>query len=159
MSKPPPEKMKDPRDIRDRGYQQHCVRSLITFLTETGYDRTISTKILSAPTAKDFQHIFMFLYHQIDPSYEFLGKIEDEVPVLIRGLKYPFYSDISKSHLLSVGSLHAWPSILAMLTWMVELILVSICAFPSSKHKGNISLITFFFFFSLVVPRLHQPAD
>jgi kinetochore protein NDC80 len=124
MSKPPAEKMKDPRDIRDKGYQHQCIRSLVTFLTESGYDRPIAPKILSAPTAKDFQYIFMFLYHQIDPSYEFQGKMEDEVPVLIRGLKYPFYSDISKSHLFAVGSMHAWPSILAMLTWMVELILV-----------------------------------
>jgi len=120
----PTEKMKDPRDIRDRNFQSQSIRTLLTFLTEAGYDRMISPKILSAPTAKDFQFIFMFLYHQIDPHYEFTGKIEEEVPLLIRALGYPFYSDISKSHLYAVGSIHAWPGVLAMLVWMVELILV-----------------------------------
>jgi len=38
--------------------------------------------------------------------------------------RYPFYSDISKSNLQAVGSMHAWPVLLAMLTWLVELIVV-----------------------------------
>ncbi|KAI8849418.1 HEC/Ndc80p family-domain-containing protein [Chytridium lagenaria] len=87
----------------------------------------VSPKILQAPSAKDFQSIFKFLYAQLDPKFIFQKKFEEEVPVILRGLRYPFCDQISKSHLHSVGSPHAWPSLLAMLTWMVELILVRLC--------------------------------
>jgi kinetochore protein NDC80 len=48
------------------------------------------------------------------------------------GHRYPFFHDISKSHLQAVGSLHAWPVLLAMLTWLVELIVVRPHGLP--KH-------------------------
>lgn len=66
--------------------------------------------------------IFKYLYGKIDDSYEFGKKFEDEVPVLIKGIRYPYANDISKSQLYAVGSMHAWPSLLALLVWMVELI-------------------------------------
>ena len=165
---------KDPRNIRDKTYQHECIRTLIRFLADAGYDRPVSPKILSAPSVKDFQNIFTFLYHQLDPAYVFGTKFEEEIPTLIRNigyvrrdrrrlrtrtqkgltgpsparrprspspdppapspapdprspppvLRYPFYNDISKSHLQAVGSIHAWPVLLAMLTWLVELIVV-----------------------------------
>ena len=37
--------------------------------------------------------------------------------------RYPFAEQITKSHLFSVGSMHAWPYLLAMLVWMVELVM------------------------------------
>lgn len=43
-----------------------------------------------------------------------------QVPQLYKRLKYPF--QISKSNLTAVGSPHTWPSLLAALTWMVELL-------------------------------------
>lgn len=52
----------------------------------------------------------------------FEKKYEDQVQPILKGLRYPFADQISKSHLFSVGSLHAWPVLLAMLVWMVELI-------------------------------------
>jgi len=61
---------------------------LIHYLADAGYDRPISPKILSAPSVKDFQNIFTFLYHQLDPAYVFGPKFDDELPVLIRNLGY-----------------------------------------------------------------------
>jgi len=116
---------KDPRPIRDKNFQMEIIRQLISFLAKAGYPHPISQKILTAPSAKDFQQIFRFLYGQLDPGYDFgLGgrKFEEEVPVLMKGLRYPFAGDISKSQLVAVGSMHAWPGLLAMLGWMVELI-------------------------------------
>lgn len=40
--------------------------------------------------------------------------------------RYPFADQISKSQLYAVGSMHSWPSLLAMLTWMVEQLMVSL---------------------------------
>lgn len=116
---------KDPRNVRDKSYQIACIKTLVQFLIESNYPQQISPKLLSSPTAKDFQCIFKFLYQQIDPTYVFTKKIEEEIPVILKSLRYPFASDISKSHLAAVGSLHAWPSLLAMLIWMVELIMCS----------------------------------
>ncbi len=115
---------KDPRPIREKPFQLNCIKNLINFLTKAGYDKPISQKILTAPSTKDFQNIFKFLYAQLDPTFEFGKKFEDEVPGLLKGIRYPYAGDISKSSLLAVGSIHAWPFLLAMLNWMVELIMV-----------------------------------
>ncbi|KAJ3196946.1 kinetochore-associated Ndc80 complex subunit ndc80 [Irineochytrium annulatum] len=114
---------KDPRPIRDKSWQNNAVKTLINFLVQAGYNQTLSAKALQAPSVKDFQSIFKFLYAQLDPQYVWQKKFEEEVPVILRGLRYPFCDQISKSHLTSVGTMHAWPLLLAMLTWMVELIL------------------------------------
>lgn len=120
---------KDPRPIREKSFQLNCIKNLISFLAKSGYDKPISQKILTAPSTKDFQSIFKFLYFQIDPTYEFGKKFEDEVPGLLKGIRYPFAGDISKSSLLAVGSIHAWPALLAMLNWIVELVLVFLLLF------------------------------
>ncbi|KAJ3391310.1 kinetochore-associated Ndc80 complex subunit ndc80 [Entophlyctis sp. JEL0112] len=115
---------KDPRPIRDKQWQANAIRGLISFLVQAGFNQIpVSPKTLQAPSAKDFAAIFKFLYAQLDPHHLFVKKFEEEVPAILKGLKYPFCDQISKSHLQSVGSMHAWPSLLAMLSWMVELIL------------------------------------
>jgi kinetochore protein NDC80 len=113
---------KDPRPIRDKTFQANCTRNLVEFLMRVGYPHPISQKLLTAPSAKDFQQIFKFLYSNLDPTFEFGKKFEEEVPGLLKGLRYPFANEISKSQLYAVGSMHAWPGLLAMLNWMVELI-------------------------------------
>lgn len=47
-----------------------------------------------------------------------MNKIEDEVPKILKSLGYPY--TISKTTMYSVGSSHAWPAILAALTWLRE---------------------------------------
>ena len=64
-----------------------------------------------------------FLLRQVDPHIKAFGKIEDDVPTLFKQLKYPF--QISKSALFAVGSPHTWPSLLAALGWLVELLTYS----------------------------------
>ena len=60
---------------------------------------------------------------------------------ILRNLRYPFASDITKTQLYSVGSMHTWPSILAMLTWMVELILctdqINVDEYEESELQEN----------------------
>jgi kinetochore protein NDC80 len=71
-----------------------------------------------APTGKDFRYILNFLFQQLDPNFEFSSNFEDEVKFFMKDLGYPF--SISKSSLQAVGSPHTWPSLLAMLVWLVE---------------------------------------
>ena len=101
---------KDPRPIREKPYQLEVIKNLIGFLAKSGYPHPISQKILTAPSAKDFQNIFKFLYAQLDPGYDWGKKFEEEVPVVMKGLRYPFAGDISKrvtNHCYDVGLL-AW---------------------------------------------------
>eukprot|EP00180_Rhodochaete_pulchella_P002429 Plantae.Rhodophyta-Rhodochaete_pulchella.ctg3720.p1 GENE.Plantae.Rhodophyta-Rhodochaete_pulchella.ctg3720~~Plantae.Rhodophyta-Rhodochaete_pulchella.ctg3720.p1 ORF type:complete len:526 (+),score=126.61 Plantae.Rhodophyta-Rhodochaete_pulchella.ctg3720:309-1886(+) len=99
---------------------QTCARNIICFLTENGYDQPISPKILSSPSSKDFQNMFIFLVRQLDPSFEFVSRFEDEVPALLKLYGYPY--SIPRSSLQAVGSPHTWPALLASLTWLLELV-------------------------------------
>src|SRR5690349_12521651 len=77
----------DPRPIRDKTFQNNCIRFIIDYLAHAGYSQPISTKNLQAPTSKDFQSIFKFLYNVLDPGYSFQKKFEEEVPILLKGLR------------------------------------------------------------------------
>ncbi|KAK3098855.1 hypothetical protein FSP39_023776, partial [Pinctada imbricata] len=92
------------------------------FLTEHGYSHQITPKILASPTTKDFLKIFEFIYGQFEPKFKLGKKPEEDVPVLLKSLRYPFL--ISKSSIFAVGTSHTWPSVLAALDWMVNLIQV-----------------------------------
>ncbi|KAI8900481.1 HEC/Ndc80p family-domain-containing protein [Globomyces pollinis-pini] len=115
--------MKDPRPIKEKRWQTAAIQKLVSFLINSGYPHPVAPKTLASPSSKDFQQIFKFLYSHLDPYFEFLKKFEEEVPVILKSLRYPFADQITKANLFTVGSLHAWPTLLAMLIWMVELIL------------------------------------
>lgn len=110
----------DPRPIHDKHYMQLCVKNLISYVIDHGYEQPISPKILTNPSSRDFQHIFLFLVRNIDPNFSFQKRFEDEVPAILRALGYPF--TISKSALSAVGSPHTWPSLLGVLTWLMGLL-------------------------------------
>lgn len=110
----------DPRPLGDKNFLNACIRTVITYLSTHGYPYAVSPKVLTSPTGKDFAQIVQFLFQRFDPSMKVFGKVEDEVPLFFKRLNYPF--QISKSALFAVGSPHSWPSVLAALTWLVELL-------------------------------------
>lgn len=128
---------KDQRPIREKTFQLNCIKNILEYLLSTGYDKPISAKILSAPTSKDFQNVFCHFYSRIDSTYECGKKMEDEIPSILKGIRYPYANDISKSQLLAVGSMHAWPSLLGMLSWLVDLLKVFF-----NLHENLISIST-----------------
>jgi kinetochore protein NDC80 len=110
----------DPRNIGDKQFMNTSIRILIDYLTQHEFNHAISPKILTRPAVKDFHNIVMFLFVQIDPNYKSTGKFEDEVVTMFKYLGYPY--QISKSNLAAVGSPHAWPSLLASIMWLIELL-------------------------------------
>jgi kinetochore protein NDC80 len=110
----------DPRNIGDKQFMNCSIRILIDYLTQHEFNHAISPKILTRPAVKDFHNIVMFLFVQIDPNYKSTGKFEDEVVTMFKYLGYPY--QISKSNLAAVGSPHAWPSLLASIMWLIELL-------------------------------------
>ncbi len=116
---------KDLRPVRDKQYQQQCIRHIVDYLQSSGYPHQVVQKTLQTPTQKEFVSIFKYLYAKLDPRYHFVKKIDEDVQYCMKALKYPFASDISRSQLAAVGSPHSWPNMLAMLSWLVETIVMT----------------------------------
>ena len=110
----------DPRPNTDKSYIQTSIRGLINYLTDHNYDQPFSAKILQRPTAKDFTYIVSFLFRQVDANFRITGKLEEEVLQFFKAMHYPF--PISKASMQAVGTMHTWPTLLASITWMVELL-------------------------------------
>jgi len=103
----------------------NSIRSLVDFLVQHNFSNefpttSVSPKVLAKPTNKDFQNIVLFLFKLIDSNYKCTGKFEDEMVTIFKFLGYPF--QIAKSSISAVGSPHAWPSLLAAIMWLVELL-------------------------------------
>lgn len=110
----------DPRPLNDKNFFNSCIRTIITYASMHAYPYPLSPKILTSPTGKDFMQLAFWLFQRFDPTLKTFGKVEDEVPLFFKRLNYPF--QISKSALFAVGSPHSWPSVLAALSWLVELL-------------------------------------
>jgi kinetochore protein NDC80 len=94
----------------------------------------MSPKSLSPPTQKDFQTIFKHLYSRLDPQYRWERKFEEELPLLVRSLGYPFPDGITKANIMGLGAPHSWPLMLAMLSWLEELV---ICCTTLEEEMGT----------------------
>lgn len=125
----------DPRNISDKKFMHASIRKLIQYLAEHGYDKAISTQILTAPSTKDFVHILSFLLKSAIPNFKFGPKYEDDVPVVLKALGYPY--TISKGALSAVGSPHTWPHLLAALSWLVDLLKVQ---FPLLAEDAELAV-------------------
>jgi len=110
----------DPRPITSREFISEQVNDMIMYLANNQYNQRISPKLFNPPTGKEFKNVVTFLFRILDEGYELAGRIEDEVPLVFKGLRYPF--SISKTGLTAVGSPHTWPALLAALSWLVELL-------------------------------------
>lgn len=116
-----------------------------------GVSSQITGKQMTSPSSRDFRQISAFLFNQFDPNFVFDNdNFEDEFKqfllqlgyehtyrdtavgllMCVRARRYPF--NISKSSLKSPGSPHTWPSLLAALVWMIELLQVH-----TSKATGT----------------------
>ncbi len=115
---------RDPRPLKDRSYQTRIGQELLEYLAKHNFEmemkHTLSQNIIKSPTQKDFNYIFQWLYHRIDPSYRFQKNIEQEVPPLLKQLRYPFEKGITKSHISAVGGQN-WSTFLGLLHWMMQL--------------------------------------
>jgi hypothetical protein len=126
-------KVEDPRPIRDKAYMSKSIRKLIVYLSEHGYDRSISSQILTSPTTKDFLSIISFLLTSIDPNFKFLGKFEDEIPSVLKLISYP--TTVGRSALTAIGNPTSWPQLLAALSWLTDLLKVRLL----HRHRGGLA--------------------
>jgi len=115
---------RDPRPLRDRSYQARIGQELLEYLTQHNFEmemkHVLSQNIIKSPTQKDFNFMFQWLYKRIDPSYRFQKNIDQEVPPLLKQLRYPYEKSITKSQIAAVGGQN-WSTFLGLLHWMMQL--------------------------------------
>lgn len=115
---------KDPRPLKDRNFQARIGQELLDYLAQNNFEmemkHPLSQNIVRSPTQKDFNYMFQWLYHRIDPSYHFQKSIDQEVPPILRQLRYPYEKSITKSQLAAVGGQN-WSTFLGLLHWMMQL--------------------------------------
>jgi kinetochore protein NDC80 len=115
---------RDPRPLKDRAYQAKIGQEILDYLAQKGFEMemhyTLSPNSMKSPTQKDFNYMFQWLYHRVDPSYRFQKNIDQEVPPILKQLRYPFERSITKSQIAAVGGQN-WSTFLGMLHWMMQL--------------------------------------
>ncbi|PSR75983.1 HEC/Ndc80p family-domain-containing protein [Coniella lustricola] len=115
---------RDPRPLKDRAYQARIGQELLDYLAAHNFElemkHVLSQNVIKSPTQKDFNYMFQWLYHRIDPSYRFLKNIDQEVPPLLKQLRYPYEKGITKSQIAAVGGQN-WSMFLGVLHWMMQL--------------------------------------
>lgn len=115
---------RDPRPLKTGGYQAKMGQEMLDYLTQHNFElemkHTLSQNVFKSPTQKDFNFVFQWLYHRIDPAYRFQKNIDAEVPAILKQLRYPFEKNITKSQISAVGGQN-WSALLGMLHWMMQL--------------------------------------
>lgn len=114
----------DPRRLRDASVRAQMAQELMEYLTHGNFEmdmkHSLTHKSMTSPTQKDFNCMFQWLYHRIDPSYRFQKSIDAEVPALLKQMRYPFEKSIMKSQIAAVGG-NNWSTFLGLLHWMMQL--------------------------------------
>ena len=114
----------DPRRLRDGSVRAQMAQELMEYLTTNNFEmemkHSLTHKTMTSPTQKDFNYMFQWLYHRIDPSYRFQKNIDVEVPPLLKQMRYPFEKSIMKSQIAAVGG-NNWYTFLGLLHWMMQL--------------------------------------
>jgi kinetochore protein NDC80 len=115
---------RDPRPLKDRSYQARIGQELMEYMVQNNFEmemkHVLSQNAIKSPTQKDFNYMFQWLYHRIDPSHRFQKNIDQEVPPILKQLRYPFERSITKSQIAAVGGQN-WSTFLGLLHWMMQL--------------------------------------
>ncbi|KAM3555161.1 hypothetical protein MY1884_005736 [Beauveria asiatica] len=115
---------RDPRPLKDRAFQARVGQELMEYMMQNNFElemkHVLSPNVMKSPTQKDFNYMFQWLYHRIDPSHRFQKNIDQEVPPILKQLRYPFERSITKSQIAAVGGQN-WSTFLGLLYWMMQL--------------------------------------
>lgn len=104
------------RNVRDPEYIATSVQMINNYLSDT----QIQQLTINCPSYKHFQQVFISLIGYFSPQTKYTN-FSEEAHAMIKSMKYPFSSELNKSHLITTNP-HSWPVILAFLRWTVEMI-------------------------------------
>ncbi|KAJ2904681.1 putative HEC/Ndc80p family protein [Zalerion maritima] len=129
---------RDPRPLKDRSFQSRIVQELLEYLAQGNFEMemnyTLSPNFVKSPTQRDFNYLFQWLYKRIDPTHRFQKNIDQEVPPLLKQMRYPYERGITKSQISAVGGQN-WPIFLGLLHWMMQMAQM-LEGFSSQRYDG-----------------------
>lgn len=114
---------REPRNVRDKDHLINCTSIVENFLIEHNYQLTPNT--LTNPSAKEVNILFRTIFSDYDPDWVYTSRFEDDVMQILKGIKYPYMSEINRSQFIAITP-HSWPVILSMLAWLVEIVTTEI---------------------------------
>ncbi|VDK54331.1 unnamed protein product [Anisakis simplex] len=110
---------KDTRNLTNRDVQSTMHHKIMDFLIAADYPQ-LNEKFIRAPTKSEFIRMFEFILTQLDNQYQFEGKIEEEMPLLMRNLGYPVA--LKPSTMQTIGASHTMPHLFGAITWLIDAI-------------------------------------
>ena len=110
----------EPRIIREKECIHASAKLVLSFLTEKSYPNSISLRSLLNPELHEILNIFSFLLSFIDPQLATEVCVKEDIPNVLALLNYPY--TIKKSTISALNTPHNWPSILASIRFIVELL-------------------------------------
>jgi len=137
---------KESRPLTDKSWQRDQIRRLLDFLRENRFKNDSMTSKNFPLNGKEFSDVFNFLYSFLNPHKpEILPQCKFEekfIHILKNELNYP--GQISKTHMMTFGTLHTWPTHLGCLHFIFEMVKrkkfyednAVVFAFPSMDEKG-----------------------
>lgn len=113
----------DPRDLRNPATKNQFYLYIVDFLGSRSFDTTqFGGRLKNSPQQKDFQEVFKFIYHCIDPSFDFgvNRNLNTIIQDMLKDMRYPYYKNISNGQLSAISS-NNWHVFLGLLHWMAQL--------------------------------------
>ncbi|KAJ9552219.1 hypothetical protein OSB04_016264 [Centaurea solstitialis] len=101
--------------ITDRSYQSHAVSTINSYLSACSFP--ISFKLKPLPSNKDITETLKFILTRLE--YPPSNKFEDDLVVVMKYSNCPI--KMNKSALKAPGTPHSFPSVLAVLHWLVQI--------------------------------------
>lgn len=122
--------------LTDRSAQAAALRSVNSFLTSHSSPVHLKPPL---PSARDITEALRFILGRLDWP---LVDLDDDLPSLLRQLHCPI--KLNRSALKAPGTPHAWPSLLSVLYWLVQLASVSdhlaVSASPQADQPNDLLL-------------------
>ncbi|KVI01777.1 kinetochore protein NDC80 homolog [Cynara cardunculus var. scolymus] len=101
--------------ITDRSYQSHAVSTINSYLSACSFP--ISFKLKPLPSNKDITETLKFVLTRLE--YPPSNKFEDDLFIVLKYSNCPI--KMNKSALKAPGTPHSFPSVLAVLHWLVQI--------------------------------------
>ncbi|XP_071729879.1 kinetochore protein NDC80 homolog [Rutidosis leptorrhynchoides] len=117
--------------VTDRSYQNHAVSIINSFLHDCSFQ--ISFKLKPLPSNKDITETLKFVLSRL--GYPTGNKFEDDLIMFLKYSNCPI--KINKSAFKAPGTPHSFPSVLAVLHWLVELAMYNQHLESSSQVSGD----------------------
>ncbi|XP_077213190.1 kinetochore protein [Tasmannia lanceolata] len=102
--------------INDRSYQTSAIRTINNYLSSHSSSFLLRPPL---PSAREITETLKFILFHLNFTETLNSKLEDELPIILRLLSCPY--PLKPSLLKTPSTPHAWPHLLPIIHWLVEI--------------------------------------